>query len=118
MHVTILNSGTHGFSEIFYAFSSAANNNGSGFAGVTAATTWMDTTLGLAMLVGRFFLIIPVMAIAGSLGRKPKVPTTSGTLATHTGVFAGLVVAVVVIVAGLTYFPAVALGPILEHLHL
>ncbi len=79
---------------------------------------WMDTTLGLAMLVGRFFLIIPVLAIAGSLARKPTVPTTSGTLATHTGVFGGLVVAVIVIIAGLTYFPAIALGPIFEHLSL
>ena len=118
LHTTIWNSGTHGFSEILYAFASAANNNGSGFAGVTAATQWMDTTLGLAMLVGRFFLIIPVLAIAGSLARKPKVPTTSGTLATHTPLFGGLVVAVIVIIAGLTYFPALALGPILEQLHL
>ena len=118
LHTTIWNAGTHGFSEIFYAFSSAANNNGSAFAGITAATTWMDTTLGLTMLVGRFFLIIPVLAIAGSLARKPTVPTTSGTLATHTGVFGGLVVAVIVIIAGLTYFPAIALGPIFEHLSL
>ena len=79
---------------------------------------WMNTTLGLAMLVGRFFLIIPVLAIAGSLARKPKVPTTSGTLATHTPVFGGLVVAVIVIIAGLTYFPAIALGPLFEHLSL
>ena len=118
LHTTIWNSGTHGFSEILYAFASAANNNGSAFAGITAATQWMDTTLGLAMLVGRFFLIIPVLAIAGSLARKPNVPTTSGTLATHTPLFGGLVVAVIVIIAGLTYFPAVALGPILEQLHL
>ena len=83
-----------------------------------ANTQWMNTTLGLAMLVGRFFLIIPVLAIAGSLARKPKVPTTSGTLATHTPLFGGLVVAVIVIIAGLTYFPALALGPILEHLSL
>ncbi len=118
LHTTIWNSGTHGFSEVLYAYTSAANNNGSGFAGITGNTQWMNTTLGLAMLVGRFFLIIPVLAIAGSLARKPTVPTTSGTLATHTGVFAGLVVAVIVIIAGLTYFPALALGPILEHLHL
>jgi K+-transporting ATPase ATPase A chain len=78
----------------------------------------MDTTLGLTMLVGRFFLIIPVLAIAGSLVRKPTVPTTSGTLATHTGVFGGLVVAVIVIIAGLTYFPAMALGPLFEQLSL
>ena len=117
LHTTIWNSGTHGFSEVLYAFTSAANNNGSAFAGITGNTQWMNTTQGLAMLVGRFFLIIPVLAIAGSLARKPTVPTTSGTLATHTTVFAGLVVAVVVIIVGLTYFPAVALGPILEHLH-
>ncbi len=118
LHTTIWNPGTHGFSEILYAFASAANNNGSAFAGITANTQWMNTTLGLAMLVGRFFLIIPVLAIAGSLARKPKVPTTSGTLATHTPLFGGLVVAVIVIIAGLTYFPALALGPILEQLHL
>jgi K+-transporting ATPase ATPase A chain len=117
-NTTIWNAGTHGFSEILYAFSSAANNNGSAFAGITAATTWMDTTMGIAMLVGRFFLIIPVLAIAGSLARKPTVPTTSGTLATHTPVFGGLVVAVILIIAGLTYFPAMALGPLFEHLSL
>jgi len=118
LHTTIWNSGTHGFSEVLYAFSSAANNNGSAFAGITANTQWMNTTLGLAMLVGRFLLIIPVLAIAGSLVRKPTVPTTSGTLATHTPVFAGLVAAVIVIIAGLTYFPALALGPLFEHLSL
>jgi K+-transporting ATPase ATPase A chain len=117
-HTTIWNAGTHGFSEVFYAFTSAANNNGSAFAGITANTQWMNTTLGLTMLVGRFFLIIPVLAIAGSLARKPTVPTTSGTLATHTAVFGGLVVAVIVIIAGLTYFPAIALGPLFEHLSL
>ena len=78
----------------------------------------MNTTLGLAMLVGRFFLILPVLGIAGSLARKPTVPTTSGTLATHTMLFGGLVIAVIVIIAGLTYFPAMALGPIFEHLSL
>ena len=118
LHTTIWVPGTHGFSEILYAFASAANNNGSAFAGITANTQWMNTALGLTMLVGRFFLIIPVLAIAGSLARKPKVPTTSGTLATHTPLFGGLVVAVIVIIAGLTYFPALALGPILEQLHL
>jgi K+-transporting ATPase ATPase A chain len=118
LHTTIWVPGTHGFSEILYSFASAANNNGSAFAGITANTQWMNTALGLTMLVGRFFLIIPVLAIAGSLARKPKVPTTSGTLATHTPLFGGLVVAVIVIIAGLTYFPALALGPILEQLHL
>ncbi len=116
LHTTIWNAGTHGYSEILYAFSSAANNNGSAFAGITANTQWMNTTLGLTMLVGRLFLIIPVLAIAGSLVRKPVVPTTSGTIATHTPVFGGLVVAVIVIIAGLTYFPALTLGPLFEHL--
>ena len=105
LHTTIWNPGTHGFSEVLYAFASAANNNGSAFAGITANTQWMNTTLGLTMLVGRFFLIIPVLAIAGSLARKPKVPTTSGTLATHTPLFGGLVIAVVVIIAGLDVLP-------------
>ena len=118
LHTTIWNPGAHGFSEMLYAFASAAGNNGSAFAGITANTQWMNVTLGLAMLVGRFLLIIPVLAIAGSLARKPKVPTTSGTLATHTPLFGGLVLAVVVIIAGLTYFPALALGPIFEHLSL
>jgi K+-transporting ATPase ATPase A chain len=116
MDVTMLNSGAHGFSEILYAFSSASNNNGSAFAGITAATVWMDTTLGLAMLVGRFFLVIPVLAIAGSLVPKRVMPATTGTFPTHTPLFVGLVIGVVIIVAGLTFFPALALGPIIEHL--
>mgnify|MGYP006196447279 CR=1 FL=1 len=116
--LTTNNPGAHGLSEILYAFSSAANNNGSAFAGLTTATQWYDTTLGLAMLVGRFFLIIPVLAIAGSLGRKQPAPATAGTFPTHTPLFAGLVVGVVAIVAGLTFFPALALGPIVEQLSL
>jgi len=115
---TMWNSGPHGFSEILYAFTSASNNNGSAFAGITAATPWMDTTLGLAMLVGRFFLIIPVLGIAGSLARKQVMPATPGTFPTHTPLFVGLVIGVVVIVGGLTFFPALALGPIVEHLSL
>jgi K+-transporting ATPase ATPase A chain len=115
---TMWNSGAHGFSEILYAFTSAANNNGSAFAGITAATHWMDTTLGLAMLVGRFFLIIPVLALAGALARKRVLPATTGTFPTHTPLFVGLVIGVVVIVGGLTFFPALALGPIVEHLSL
>ncbi len=115
---TIWNSGAHGLSEILYAFSSAGNNNGSAFAGITAATDWMDTTLGLAMLIGRFFLIIPVLGIAGSLARKQVMPATPGTFPTHTPLFVGLVIGVVVIVGGLTFFPALALGPIVEHLSL
>jgi K+-transporting ATPase ATPase A chain len=118
MEVTMWNSGAHGFSEILYAFTSASNNNGSAFAGITAATPWMDTTMGLAMLVGRFFLIIPVLAIAGSMAPKQVMPATTGTFPTHTPLFVGLVIGVVVIVAGLTFFPALALGPVIEQLSL
>jgi K+-transporting ATPase ATPase A chain len=112
------NAGPHGLSEILYAFGSASNNNGSAFAGLDTATQWYDTTLGLAMLVGRFFLIVPVLAIAGSLARKQPSPATAGTFPTHTPLFGGLVIGVVVIVAGLTFFPALALGPIVEQLSL
>jgi K+-transporting ATPase ATPase A chain len=112
------NPGPHGLSEILYAFASGANNNGSAFAGLGAATPWYDTTIGLAMLVGRFFLIIPVLAIAGSMARKHPVPVTAGTFPTHTPLFGGLLVGVVLIVAGLTFFPALALGPLVEHLSL
>jgi K+-transporting ATPase ATPase A chain len=117
-NTTIWNSGPHGLTEILYAFTSAGNNNGSAFAGVTATTDWMDTTLGIAMLIGRFFLILPVLAIAGSLARKPAMPETAGTFPTHSPLFVGLVIGVVVIVGGLTFFPALALGPIVEHLGL
>ena len=116
LNVTIWNPGPHGLSEIIYAFTSAANNNGSAFAGITAATQWMDTTLGIAMLVGRFFLIIPILAIAGSMARKQPAPVNAGTFPTHTPLFGGLVIGVTIIVAGLTFFPALALGPIVEHL--
>ncbi|MGE3835985.1 MAG: potassium-transporting ATPase subunit KdpA [Acidimicrobiia bacterium] len=118
MNTTMWNSGAHGFSEILYAFTSAGNNNGSAFAGITAATHWMDTTLGIAMLVGRFFLIIPVLALAGSLAQKRVMPATTGTFPTHSPLFVGLTIGVVVIVGGLTFFPALALGPIVEHLSL
>ena len=116
--LTTNNPGPHGLSEILYAFTSAANNNGSAFAGLTTATQWYDTTLGLAMLAGRFFLILPVLAIAGSMARKQVLPAGPGTFPTHTPLFGGLVIGVVVIVAGLTFFPALALGPIVEHLSL
>jgi K+-transporting ATPase ATPase A chain len=115
-NTTMWNSGAHGFSEILYAFTSASNNNGSAFAGITAATHWMDTTLGIAMLVGRFLLIIPVLALAGSLGQKRVMPETPGTFPTHTPLFVGLVIGVVLIVGGLTFFPALSLGPIVEQL--
>jgi K+-transporting ATPase ATPase A chain len=118
INTTMSSSGPHGFTQILYAFTSAANNNGSAFAGITAATPWMDTTLGLAMLVGRFFLIIPVLGIAGSMAPKQVMPATTGTFPTHTPLFVGLVIGVVLIVAGLTFFPALALGPIVEHLSL
>lgn len=112
------NPGPHGLSEILYAYGSGSNNNGSAFAGFDAGTSWFDTTIGIAMLVGRFFLIIPVLAIAGSMARKQIVPATSGTFPTHTPLFGGLVIGVIVIVAGLTFFPALALGPIVEQLSL
>ena len=111
-------SGTHGLSEVLYNFASASNNNGSAFAYQGTGTQWYTVTQGIAMLIGRFFLIIPCLAIGGSLAGKPKVPATSGTLPTHTPLFGVLVVGVIAIVAGLTFFPALALGPILEHLSL
>ncbi|HTN78182.1 MAG TPA: potassium-transporting ATPase subunit KdpA [Acidimicrobiales bacterium] len=116
LHTTIWNPGQHGFSEILYAFTSGSNNNGSAFAGITAATPWMDTTLGFAMLIGRFFLALPVLALAGAFARKRVMPATVGTFPTHTPLFVGLVIGVVVIVGGLTFFPALALGPIVEQL--
>jgi potassium-transporting ATPase potassium-binding subunit len=110
-------SGPHGLSEVIYAFTSAGNNNGSAFAGLNGATTWYNTTLGLCMLVGRFVLIVPALAIAGSLARKQPVPASAGTFPTGTALFTGLLVGVIVIVVGLTYFPVLALGPIVEHLN-
>ena len=115
---SILNAGPHGLSEIVYAFTSAANNNGSAFGGLTGNTDWYNTTLGLTMLFGRFFLIVPVLAIAGSLARKQSVPATAGTFPTNTPLFFVLLLVVVVVVVGLTYFPVVSLGPIVEHLTL
>jgi K+-transporting ATPase ATPase A chain len=107
--------GPHGLSELLYNFASAANNNGSAFAYQATDNDWYTITQSIAMLVGRFFLIIPALAIGGALAAKPKVRATSGTLPTHNPLFGGLVVGVIVIVAGLTFFPALALGPILEH---
>ena len=115
---SILNHGAHGLSEVVYAFTSAANNNGSAFGGLSGDTAWYNTTLGLTMLAGRFLPIVLVLAIAGSLARKQSVPATAGTFPTGTPLFAGLLVGVVVIIVGLTYFPVLALGPILEHLSL
>ncbi|GLW58336.1 potassium-transporting ATPase subunit KdpA [Kitasatospora phosalacinea] len=113
----MLNDGAHGFSEVLYAFTSAANNNGSAFAGITVNTAWYDTALGLAMVFGRFLPVVFVLALAGSLARQRPVPASAGTLPTHGPLFVGLLSAVVLIVVGLTYFPALALGPIAEGLH-
>jgi potassium-transporting ATPase potassium-binding subunit len=112
------NPGAHGFSEVLYAFSSASNNNGSAFAGLSANTPFYNTALGLAMLFGRYWLAVPVLAIAGSLARKKTVPSGPGTLPTHTPLFVVLLVGVVILVGALTYVPALALGPIVEHLML
>jgi K+-transporting ATPase ATPase A chain len=111
-----LNSGPHRLTEITYAYTEAFNNNGSAFGGLSANTQWYDTTLGVVMLVGRLATMIPVLAIAGSLGRKQPVPATAGTFPTGTPLFGGLLIGVVIVVVGLTYFPVVALGPVVEHL--
>ena len=111
----LLNDGPHGLSEILYAYTSAAANNGSAFAGLTANAPWWNTTLGIGMLVGRFVPAIAVLAIAGSLAAKPKLAPSTGTLPTHGPLFIGLLIGVIVILGGLQFFPALALGPIVEH---
>ena len=113
---SILNPGLHGLSEVLYAFTSAANNNGSAFAGLTANTPWFNTALGVAMLFGRFIPIVLVLALAGSLAAQPKIPSTAGTLPTHRPQFVGLLVGVTIIVSALTYFPVLALAPLAEGL--
>ena len=113
---TIFNPSTHGFSEVLYAFSSAGNNNGSAFAGLNANTPFYNTMLGLAMLFARFWVMIPALAIAGSLAKKKIVPASAGTMPTHTPLFVTLLIAVVIIVGALTFIPALALGPIAEQL--
>jgi potassium-transporting ATPase potassium-binding subunit len=110
------NPGAHGFSQVLYAFSSAGNNNGSAFAGLSANTPFYNTTLGIAMWLSRFWLIVPVLAIAGSLAAKKFVPPSSGTLPTHTPLFIGLLIGTVLLVGALTFVPALALGPVVEHL--
>ena len=110
------NSGPHGFTEVLYAFTSATGNNGSAFAGLSGNTLFYNLTLASAMFVGRFFMIVPAMAMAGSLAGKKSIPPSAGTLPTTGGLFVGLVVGVVLIIGGLTFFPALALGPIVEHL--
>jgi potassium-transporting ATPase potassium-binding subunit len=112
----ILNAGPHGLSEILYAYSSGAANNGSAFGGLTVNTGWYNTTIALAMLFGRFFMIIPPLAIAGSLSRKKQIPPSLGTFPVTTPLFSALLVGVIVIVGALTFFPALSLGPIVEHL--
>jgi len=110
------NAGPHGFSEILYAFSSAAGNNGSAFAGLNANTVFYNVLLGLGMLIGRFGVIIPILAIAGSMAKKKITPPSSGTFQTDNWLFVSLLIGVIIIVGGLTYFPALSLGPIVEHL--
>jgi len=113
---SMANAGPHGFTEVLYAFTSATGNNGSAFAGLTGNTFFYNLTLAASMFVGRFFMIVPAMAIAGSLAAKKSVPSSAGTLPTTGGLFVGLVVGVILIIGGLTFFPALALGPIVEHL--
>ena len=111
----LLNSGPHGLSEMLYAYTSAAGNNGSAFAGLTANAPWWNTTLGIAMLLGRFAYIVPVLAIAGSIAAKPKLAPTAGTLSSAGPMFTGLLIGIILILGGLQFFPALALGPIVEH---
>jgi K+-transporting ATPase ATPase A chain len=113
---SMANAGPHGFTEVLYAFTSATGNNGSAFGGLTGNTLFYNLTLASAMFVGRFFMIVPAMALAGSLAGKKSIPPSAGTLPTTGGLFVGLVVGVILIIGGLTFFPALALGPIVEHL--
>jgi K+-transporting ATPase ATPase A chain len=114
----LANPGAHGFSEILYAYSSAGNNNGSAFAGLTVTNVFYELTLGLAMLLARYWLAVPALAIAGSLARKKWTPPGSGTLPTHTPLFVVLLVGTVLLVGALSFLPALALGPIVEHLQM
>ncbi|WP_196765738.1 potassium-transporting ATPase subunit KdpA, partial [Mycobacterium avium] len=111
------NSGPHGLSEVLYAFTSAANNNGSAFAGLSANTEWYNTALGLAMAFGRFLPIVLVLALAGSLARQGSTPDSAGTLPTHRPQFVGMVAGVTLIVVALTFLPMLALGPLAEGIH-
>jgi len=112
----MLNTGPHGLSEVLYAYTSAGNNNGSAFAGIGVNTTWYNTTLGVAMLLGRFLPIVFVLALAGSLARQNPVPASAGTLPTHRPLFIGMLAGVAVVLVALTYLPALALGPLAEGL--
>jgi K+-transporting ATPase ATPase A chain len=109
------NSGPHGLSEILYAFSSATGNNGSAFAGLTTNTPWYNTTMGIAMLFGRFLMIIPIMALAGSFAQKKLVPASAGTFPVSGGTFVILLLGTILLVGALNFLPALALGPIVEH---
>jgi K+-transporting ATPase ATPase A chain len=109
------NGGPHGFDEILYTYVSGTANNGSAFGGIGANTPWYNLTIGLAMLIGRFLFLLPLLAAAGSLAAKKKVATTSGTFPTHGALFVGLLIGTVLIVGALTFFPALSLGPIVEH---
>jgi K+-transporting ATPase ATPase A chain len=115
-NVSILNPGVHGLSEVLYAFTSAANNNGSAFAGLTADTPWLNTVLGVAMMFGRFVPMVLALALAGSLAAQDRVPATAGTLPTHRPQFVGLLIGVTLILTALTYFPVLTLGPLAEGL--
>jgi K+-transporting ATPase ATPase A chain len=110
------NAGPHGFTQVLYAFTSAVANNGSGFNGLSGNTLWYNTSLGMAMLLGRFMMILPMLAIAGNLAGKKQTPATLGTFPVTGPLFTGLLIGVVVILGALTFFPALSLGPILEHL--
>jgi K+-transporting ATPase ATPase A chain len=114
----VANPGAHGFSEILYAFSSAGNNNGSAFAGISANVPFYNVALGIAMWLSRYWIMIPVLGIAGSLAAKRSTAVTAGTLPTHTPLFIGWLVGVVLMVGALTFVPALALGPIVEHLQM
>ena len=113
---SMANPGPHGFTEVLYAYTSQTANNGSAFAGLTGNILFYNVTGAIAMLVGRFWMIVPAMAIAGSLAEKKSVPPSAGTFPTTGGLFVGLTVGMILIVGGLTFFPALALGPIVEHL--
>jgi K+-transporting ATPase ATPase A chain len=113
---SVSNPGPHGLTEILYAFVSGAGNNGSAFAGLTVNTLWYDAAIGMTMLVGRFFMIIPMLAIAGNLAQKKYVPPSVGTFPVTTPLFTFLLISVILILGALTFFPALSLGPILEHL--
>jgi K+-transporting ATPase ATPase A chain len=113
---SMANPGPHGFSEVLYAYTSQTGNNGSAFAGLTGNTFFYNVTGAIAMFIGRFWMIVPAMAIAGSLAAKKSIPPSVGTFPTTGGLFVGLVVGVILIVGGLTFFPSLALGPIVEHL--